>query len=213
MSERDLTFKKSLDLSLSIESARAASTELAQSQKTLLLMLFSPVRVSQDNGLSHRTLISVGGVKALITQTVVVLETNRVIRVVIEATLVAVALNIERRKSSLVVMVTRLRVPTKVVVQTNPAFQGAAHGKSKGRGYTKPQKTHNIHSPENNPSVMAEDVYFSDPEKESDHDFIWALNHIGQERHSFKVDAQLDGKTIPLELDTGSEASIMPANM
>ena len=87
-------------------------------------MLFSMVRVSQDSGLSHRTLVSVGGVQALITQTVVVLKTNRVIRVVIEATLVAVALNIKRTNSSLVVMVTRLRVPTKVVVQTNPAFQG-----------------------------------------------------------------------------------------
>ena len=50
-------------------------------------------------------------------------------------------------------------------------------------------------------------------ESGSDKESIWALNHVGSNREAILVKVNIEGKEIPLELDTGSNVSIMPSYM
>ena len=211
--ERDLTFKKALDLSLSIESARAASTELAQSQKNSTVNAVQSGKGQSRQWTKSQNFSKCWRCTGSHNPDSCCFKNESCHSCGHRGHISRCCPQHKTQKFKPRGYGNQTQSPNKSGSPNKSSFPGGAHGKSKGRGYTKPKKTHNIYGPEHSPSVMAEDVYVSDAENESDHDFIWALKHIGQERHSFKVDAQLDGKTIPLELDTGSEASIMPANM
>ena len=183
LSERDFTFQRALELSLSIESALAASKELSQKGQTVN-MVGKPIRkysprkqVCWRCGGPHAAdccwfkteFCHICGEKG---------HTSR---------------RCARKKSQ-------------------KSFERTS--KSGTQGSYKPGQSPLKSSKKGIQSKKAHMVEeYESYESGSDKESIWALNHVGSNREAILVKVNIEGKEIPLELDTGSNVSIMPSNM